>query len=172
MKMFQDAADRQWNLRITIGAVERVKEEIDGGPDLLALAEGEPSLATRLEIEPALLCHVIFALVKPQADAMQVTDKAFCEAVDAKTFTEAAAAFWGELCDFFQMLGRSDLVRLIEAQHQVLEKLNLRNRAQVQVNLEHALATVPALQNPSREKSEAGNTSGGSPESADSTPDQ
>lgn len=158
MKSFSDAAGRTWLLRITIGAVERVKDEIDGKPDLLALADGTPSLATQLETGPALLCHVVFALLKPQADKLGLGDADFCEAIDAATFAAAAEAFWGELCDFFQTLGRNDLVRLIEAQHQVLQRTVERNVTQVAANLDKLL-TGPST---------PGSTSGDSPESADS----
>ena len=67
MKSFTDNAGRTWTLSLTLGAAERVKALVD--VDLLEPCDaGDPPLLTRLGTEVALLCDVIFALIKPQAD--------------------------------------------------------------------------------------------------------
>ncbi|MFO7958999.1 MAG: hypothetical protein R6X33_18085, partial [Candidatus Brocadiia bacterium] len=75
MHTFTDNEDRTWTLKLTLGSAERVKALV--GVDLLEpclpgeAREGDaddPPLLTRLGTEVALLCDVIFALVKPQAD--------------------------------------------------------------------------------------------------------
>ncbi|MBU0717313.1 MAG: hypothetical protein KJ749_03615, partial [Planctomycetes bacterium] len=45
--------------------------------NLLELEAGDPPLLTRLGTDVILLCDVIFALVKPQADTSGVTDEQF-----------------------------------------------------------------------------------------------
>ena len=172
MHSFHDAADREWKVRLSIGAVIRVKDEVPGGPDLLAIAAaepGQPALATLLESDPALLCHVIFALIKPQADEAGVCEADFCERIDGGSFAAAAEAFWKELELFFRHSGRLDLCRLIEAQGQVRQSVMHRNLAQTEINLENVLDEMRkadcAARNPT-----PGKPSGSSPESADSTP--
>lgn len=167
MHSFTDAFDREWKLRITIGAAERLKQS-ELKADLLALEQGEPPLNARLATDHAFRFHCLFVLLEPQADLAEVDDQAFCEGMDAKAVAAATTAFWEELTDFFRSLDRPDLLKLIEAQRQVIEANHRHNIGQVERNLEQAirLATTPTRMPPEI----SGSTSGDAPESSDSTP--
>ena len=75
MKTFTDSAGRTWTVSLTIDAAKRVKGLLD--VNLLELEAGDPPLLTKLGTDVILLCDVIFALVKPQADAAGVSDEQF-----------------------------------------------------------------------------------------------
>jgi hypothetical protein len=98
MSSFRDSAGRLWEVDITIAAVKRVRSL--AGVDLLALAEGDPPLITRLGTDIALVCDVLYAIVKPQADQLSVSDEAFGEALGGEVISRAHDAFWEALSDF------------------------------------------------------------------------
>ena len=118
MRSFTDNAGRTWTIALSIGAVKRLKGLL--GVDLLALAEGDPPLLTRLGTDVILLCDIIFALVKPQADQACVTDEQFGAALGGDAILSAQKAFYEELADFFLKLGRGDLARALSAQQALI----------------------------------------------------
>ena len=119
MKTFTDNAGRAWTLSLTIDAAKRVKGLLD--VNLLELEAGDPPLLTRLGTDVILLCDVIFALVKPQADAAGVTDEQFGAALGGETILAAQTAFYEELVDFFRKLGRTDLAKAVDAQRRMID---------------------------------------------------
>lgn len=171
MKPFKDANNRNWELKITIGAAERVKAYFhrDGEReiDLLKLDEGKPPLVAVLDADPALLCHVIFVLLKPQAETAQVDEDKFCEYIDGPTWKSASQVFWEELKDFFRSLRRDDLIAVIDTQHRLLKTVVSRQTDKVlNLNLE---ALIEKAETTSATR---GTPSGDSPESSGSTPDR
>jgi len=119
MKTFADNAGRTWTISLTIDAAKRVKSLL--GVNLLELDAGEPPLLTRLGTDVILLCDVIYALVKPQADAAGVTDEQFGSALGGEAVLAAQTAFYEELVDFFRKLGRTDLAKAVDAQRRVID---------------------------------------------------
>jgi len=119
MKTFTDSAGRTWTLALTIDAAKRVKSLLD--VNLLELEAGEPPLLTRLGTDVILLCDVIFALVKPQADAAGVSDQEFAAALGGDVVLAAQTAFYEELVDFFRKLGRGDLAKAVDAQRRMID---------------------------------------------------
>jgi hypothetical protein len=119
MKTFTDTAGRTWTLALTIDAAKRVKSLLD--VNLLELEAGDPPLLTRLGTDVILLCDVIFALVKPQADAAGVTDEQFAAALGGDVVLAAQTAFYEELVDFFRKLGRRDLAKAVDAQRRMID---------------------------------------------------
>jgi len=109
MKTFNDSAGRTWTLAITVDAVRRVRDLV--GVNLARLVEPrEPGrelpLLTDLADDLILLVDVIYALVKPQADALGVSDEDFGRALGGEAIAAAHEAFWRELADFFRSLRR------------------------------------------------------------------
>ena len=119
MKTFTDNAGRAWTVSLTIDAAKRVKGLLD--VNLLELEAGDPPLLTRLGTDVILLCDVIFALVKPQADAAGVTDEQFGAALGGEVILAAQTAFYEELVDFFRKLGRTDLAKAVDAQRRMID---------------------------------------------------
>jgi len=124
MRTFTDSAGRMWQLAITVDAVRRVRDLV--GVNLARLIEPrEPGrdlpLMTDLEDDLLLLVDVIYALVKPQADAQGVSDADFGRALGGEAIAGAHEAFWRELADFFRSLKRQAPARAIEKQLALVE---------------------------------------------------
>jgi hypothetical protein len=119
MKTFTDSAGRTWTIALTIDAAKRVKSLLD--VNLLEPEAGDPPLLTRLGTGVILLCDVIFAIVKPQADAAGVSDEQFGAALGGDAILAAQRAFYEELVDFFRKLGRTDLAKAVDAQRRVMD---------------------------------------------------
>lgn len=119
MRTFTDSAGRTWTLALTIDAAKRARDLLK--VNLLELEAGSPPLLTRLGTDVILLCDVIYALVKPQADAAGVTDAQFGAALGGEVILAAQTAFYEELVDFFRKLGRSDLAKAVAAQRKMID---------------------------------------------------
>jgi len=119
MRTFTDSAGRTWTVSLTIDAAKRVKGLLD--VNLLELEAGDPPLLTKLGTDVILLCDVIFALVKPQADAAGVSDEQFGAALGGEVILAAQTAFYEELVDFFRKLGRTDLAKAVDAQRRMID---------------------------------------------------
>ena len=157
MKTFTDTAGRTWTVALTIDAAKRVKSLLD--VNLLELEAGDPPLLTRLGTDVILLCDVIFALVKPQADAAGVSDEQFAAALGGDVVLAAQTAFYGELVDFFRKLGRGDLAKAVDAQRRMIDLAVARIETRIdKLDLEAAVETT------------LGEPSTSSPPSSESTP--
>lgn len=157
MKTFTDTAGRTWTLALTIDAAKRVKSLLD--VNLLELEAGDPPLLTRLGTDVILLCDVIFALVKPQADAAGVSDQEFAAALGGDAVLAAQTAFYEELVDFFRKLGRGDLAKAVDAQRRMIDLAVARIETRIdRLDLEAAIETT------------LGEPSTNSPPSSESTP--
>jgi len=119
MRAFTDSAGRAWTLSLTLDAAKRVKSLLS--VNLLELDKGDPPLLTKLGTDVILLCDVVFAILKPQAEAAGVTDEQFGGALGGDIILAAQTAFSEEMVDFFQKLGRADLAKAVEAQRRIIE---------------------------------------------------
>jgi len=119
MHSFTDTAGRTWTVSLNYGSIARIKALT--GVDLFKLDEGDPPLLTRLGTDVALLCDVIFAAIKPQADAQGVSDEQWAEAMGGDAILAAQTAFYEELVSFFQSLGRRDMARAAATQQRMIE---------------------------------------------------
>jgi len=141
MKTFTDSAGRTWTVSLTIDAAKRVKGLLD--VNLLELEAGDPPLLTRLGTDVILLCDVIFALIKPQADAAGVSDEQFGAALGGEVILAAQTAFYEELVDFFRKLGRTDLAKAVDAQRRMIDLAVARIETRIdKLDLEAAVETT------------------------------
>jgi len=163
MRTFTDNAGRIWTLAVNVDAIKRVKTLAK--VDLMEAVEGK--LLERLIDEPILLCDVIFALVKPQADAAKVSDEDFGRAMAGDTIDAATQAMLEELVDFFpsrrrglmaKALGKLQTlqIKVTDAASMRLDSLDLDRIAQ------EAMAEL--------DRAVSGGPSGTSPASSESTP--
>lgn len=97
MRTFKDNAGRTWTVTVNVDAVKRVRSLLD--VNLLEVVDGK--LIERLAADPVLLCDVLYALVKPDADAKQVTDQDFGRGMAGDAIDLATTALLEELVDFF-----------------------------------------------------------------------
>ncbi|HUU30835.1 MAG TPA: hypothetical protein VMY69_01890 [Phycisphaerae bacterium] len=120
MKTFTDSQGRTWTVVVNVSAIKRVRDLLQ--VDLLDVANGE--LLSRLADDPVLLVDVLYALVKPEADAQNVTDEDFGRALVGGVLDEAASALMKDLLDFFPSAQRAralgKMVRKIKEQEAAL----------------------------------------------------
>jgi len=80
MKTFNDNAGRTWTVAINVECIKRVKTLLS--VNLLDAIEGK--LIEQLVSDPVLLCDVIYAICKPEADTKEVSDEEFGRAMASK----------------------------------------------------------------------------------------
>ena len=158
MKTFLDNAARTWTIAIHVDAIKRVQALV--GVNLLEAIEGK--LLERLSSDPILLCDVVFALIKPEADARQVSDEEFGRAMAGDAIDQATTALLEELVDFFPA-GKRRLLSQALAKLKQLEALALETTSR-------RLQSDELEQTLLKQLSEPGDSSGNWPASSASTP--
>ena len=159
MKTFTDNAGRTWTIAINVDAIKRVRGLLD--IDLLEIVEGK--LIEKLIRDPVLLCDVVYAVCKPEADAKGVSDEEFGRAMAGDAIELATKALLEDLVGFSPSpRDRANLQRVLETTWRVMDKARDLVEARLDsVNVEkvvqQALATV-------------GNSSGAVPASSESSP--
>ena len=119
MKTFTNNAGHNWTLAITVDAIKRVRGLLN--VDLLEIVEGK--LIERLIRDPVLLCDVVYAVCKPEADARGVTDEDFGRAMAGDAIEHATKALLEELVDFSPSpRDRANLGRVLEKTWAVMDR--------------------------------------------------
>lgn len=120
MKQFVDNAGRSWGININVDAIRRVRDLVS--VDLLEAVEGK--LIERLVGDPILLCDVIYALCKSEADHRGVSDTEFGTAMAGDAIDHATSSLLEELVDFFPKGRRQLLCKALEKFRQLEIKAN------------------------------------------------
>lgn len=118
MQTFKDSEGREWKVEVSIGTAKRIRDLLK--VDLLALDQGDPPLAHRLATDVILLCDILYVVVKPQAEALDVSDEVFGASLGGTAIQNAVNALYAELESFFQNLGRLDLRDIIKKQQEIM----------------------------------------------------
>jgi len=160
MKTFTDNAGHTWQVVINVAAAKRVRDLL--GVDLLEAGGGE--LLKRLAVDPILLVDVIYVLCKPQADAAQVGDEAFGEAMAGDVIDTATTALLEELVDFFPGPKRAVL-------RKALGKLKKLEQMGLDAGTQHLESGELERRMAALLEEQLGPPSGPPPDSSDSTPD-
>lgn len=143
MRTFRDQTGRDWNLSINVGAVKRVRAELQ--IDLLTVVDPKADLLERLGSDPVLVVDLLYILCKPQADERGISDEQFGEMMGGgDTVLQANRAFLGELADFFpDPVKRRGMTTLIEKMGQLETKaLALAERRMAAIDLDQILETA------------------------------
>ena len=162
MRSFKDNAGRQWSVEINVAALKRVRGLT--GTDLMQVIEG--TLIEKLIRDPVLLCDVVYAICKPEADTRTppVSDEEFGKAMAGDAIEAATTAVLEELVSFCPSpRDRANLGRVLQATTKVME----RARDLVQKKLDSGELDRLA----DRLLATAGGSSGSAPESSALTPD-
>ena len=109
MKTFIDNAGRGWTIQINVDAIRRVRDLV--AVNLLEVVDGK--LLDRLIGDPILLCDVIYAICKTDADAKAVSDVDFGRAMAGDAIEAATTALLEELVDFFPLARRKVLSKAL-----------------------------------------------------------
>jgi len=171
MHSFNDNANRFWNVSLTVSEIKRVKAL--AGEDLARLMSGAPSLLDRLcgDSEGCLdviaLCDILYAVCKPQADQLSVSDLEFGKALGGDAIQRGHRALMDELRLFFVGLGKRETAKAIEKRMELVEAAtNL-----VEKNMA-AIDTAELMESAQREiDATRGKSSISVPESSASTPE-
>ncbi|MDE2100053.1 MAG: hypothetical protein KGL39_22555 [Patescibacteria group bacterium] len=143
MHIITDSQGQTWELSISVGSIRRVRaltraagEEID----LLRPELGEPPLAERLT-DPCFVCDLAWCLVKPQADALAITDEQFGERMAGTAIGQAMTALYEELIDFFRSTGRQHLAEMLTQHRQIVQTIVDQIARQVKDKVQTTLST-------------------------------
>ena len=109
MKTFTGNAGRTWAVAINVECIKRVKTLLS--VNLLDAIEGK--LIEDLVSDPVLLCDVIYAVCKPEADTNEVSDEEFGRAMAGDAIDNATTALLEELVDFFPSGKRQVLAKAL-----------------------------------------------------------
>ena len=96
MKTFTDNEGRQWTVAVHIASVKRAKGL--AGVDLMGALDS--GLIERFIRDPVLLCDVIYAVCKPEADERGVSDEEFGRAMAGDAIEHATEALLEEIVSF------------------------------------------------------------------------
>ncbi len=104
METFTDQAGRTWNLPINSATIERVRNEIH--VDLYEYGMHNESedvrqvLQFQVRGDPILLTRILFSLVRPQADALEIPYDKFCEDLTGQALWDAIAPLETAIVNF------------------------------------------------------------------------
>jgi hypothetical protein len=96
MQTFRDNAGRTWAVSVDVAAIKRVRAL--AGFDLLSIMDGKA--VDRLIADPVLLCDVLCAVCRPEAERLGVTDEDFGRAMAGDAIDHATQALLEELVSF------------------------------------------------------------------------
>lgn len=110
MPSFKDCEDREWNLRIDVDAIRRVRSaySID-----LATILASPESIDRLTSDICLTIDVIYELCKPAADRFGIDAAAFGRSLFGDSLGNAVRAFEEALVEFLPESNRRATARRI-----------------------------------------------------------
>ena len=119
MKSFTDNTGRTWTLAVTVGTIKRVRALCDVDlANIITIDSGatpKVDLLERLGSDPVLLEDVLFAAVKPEADAKGVTDEEVGRAMSGDAIEMATTALLDEVIDFFPETKRRVFRKILDA---------------------------------------------------------
>lgn len=118
MKTFTDNTGRVWTVALNVGTVKRVRALCE--VDLMQAVEGK--LVERLIADPVLLCDVLYAVCKEEAEKQNVLDEDFGRGLGGDAIDSATSALLEELVDFFPQRRREVLRKALEKMQSLQEK--------------------------------------------------
>ena len=119
MKQFTDTQGRSWTIEINVAALKRVKGLT--GVDLMDVLDGD--LVQRFIRDPVLLCDVLYAVCKPQADKENITDEDFGRAMAGDAIERATESLLDEIVSFCpNPRDRAALGKVLEATRTAMTK--------------------------------------------------
>ena len=119
MKTFRDNKRRVWTLEVNVAAIKRVRGlcKVDLNSIVEVDAENRPTahLLEQLSSDPVLLVDVLYAICKPEADKLGVSDEDFGESMAGDAIEQATEALLDEIVDFFPSAKRQVMKKILNA---------------------------------------------------------
>lgn len=126
MRTFTDTEGRQWTIRGTLGAFERIKQMTE--VDMLDLPTTQECL--RQIADPFTLGKVLYAACHDQCDARGVSPEQFADSFTADTLHEATDALLEEVVFFCRKDVRPALTMMLnkarKADERIIQKMESR----------------------------------------------
>ena len=148
MKSFTDNKGRTWTLEVTVATVKRVRAlcRVDLNSIVELDKNNKPSaeLLERLSSDPVLLVDVLYAICKPQADKLGVSDEDFGEAMAGDAIEYATSALLEEVINFFPESKRMVMQRILSASRKFSEAA--RRKLEAELNGEFESRVVSTLE--------------------------
>jgi hypothetical protein len=148
MKSFTDNKGRTWTLEVTVATVKRVRAlcRVDLNSIVELDKNNKPSaeLLERLSSDPVLLVDVLYAICKPQADKLGVSDEDFGEAMAGDVIEHATTALLEEVIDFFPEAKRLVMRKILSASRKFSEAA--RRKLEAELNGEFESRVVSTLE--------------------------
>ena len=124
MPSFKDCEARNWNLRIDIDAIRRVRSALSID---LATVLASPEAIDRLKSDICLTIDVIYELCRPAAELAEITAEAFGKALHGDPLGHAVIAFEEALIEFLpESSRRAAARRIVEAGRALQNQTALR----------------------------------------------
>jgi len=108
LKTFTDNAGRNWTVALNVDALKRVRSLCT--VDLMEIVSDGGKLLDRLMADPVLLCDVVFALCKEEAESKNVSDTDFGKAMAGDPIEHATQALLEEIVGFFPNRTQRDVL--------------------------------------------------------------
>lgn len=131
MKSFVDKNARAWSIVVNIATVKRVRALCN--VNLLELitvddsGKTDSSVLDKLSEDPVLLVDVLYAVCKPEADKLGISDEQFGESLDGDAIEKATENLLDEIVDFFPEAKRKVFRKILDAtrrfQRETAEKI-------------------------------------------------
>ena len=112
MKTFKDSKNVSWDISITVGTIKRIKDIT--GIDVFEESAKQKNIFITVSEDPILLCNILYAICKPQADERKITDEQFGESMGGDAIEHATNCFIEELIDFFPSAKRPAFRKMTE----------------------------------------------------------
>lgn len=144
MKVFCDTSGTEWKISVNVLTIKRVLEET--GLRLTDIFSSEQKISQFFS-DDVKFCEVLWAIVKPQADAAGKDAEQFFAAIDGTVIEQALGALLEKVADFFQEPRRSLLRRVLAKFRAAQQKLTTEGVLAVEKTLETADFETFLLQN-------------------------
>ena len=174
MREFTDSNKRLWKITVNGGTIKRVLDsplKVDLGKPL----EGSPPLMTRMDTDVVFLIDLLYVILQPQIEALELSEIEFAEGLAGEALKAAHDAWMEDWADFFRALGRTDLAQAIVEQVRMIDE-TMAKRTQSVTHVAHAVAmkldeaNVPEEIEKAIKRLRLGRPSASSPRSPDATP--
>ena len=126
MRIFKDAADRSWDIKITVGVISRVKTILQ-----VDLTQIYNEAGKQIFEDPILLVNVLYVVCKEQADKLGITDIQFGESMVGDSLEGGAMALMESVADFFPSGKRKILNAQLAKGKQIGAEVTLKAIAEI-----------------------------------------
>lgn len=133
---FKDSKEREWNVSLTVGTVEKVKEDTEIDLDLFL--RDSDRLANLLYMDPKKLVQVMYSICESQIAEREMSPRDFASVFDRATLDKAGDAFIESIIDFYP---RSSIGQTIKGRlPELLAKMDQKAREKTSQSIEKTLS--------------------------------